>query len=127
MSHRPISSAEGLNAVAQVRQVVSRLPETAEQVDKFGHTTFRVRDKPLVFMGEDAEGCWFSVKADRHTQEFLLRRECFVKTPYIGQHGWTSVRWDRIPDWDEIVELIREAYMLVAPAKLKREMTDIEP
>ena len=125
MGHRPISSKEGLQAVARVRQVVSGLPETVEHVDKFGHTTFRVRDKPLVFMGEDAEGCWFSVKADRHTQAFLLRRECFEKTPYIGQHGWTSVRWDLIPDWDEIEDLIREAYLLVAPAKLKKGLNDL--
>ncbi|NNF28074.1 MAG: MmcQ/YjbR family DNA-binding protein [Gemmatimonadetes bacterium] len=126
MSHRPISSAEGLAAVARVRQALSTLPETEERIDKFGHTTFRVRNKPIVFLGENGQGCWFSVKADRHTQAFLLRRECFEKTPYIGQHGWTSVRWDRIPDWDEIVELIREAYLLVAPARLKKEMTDIE-
>ncbi|MDH3224663.1 MAG: MmcQ/YjbR family DNA-binding protein, partial [Gemmatimonadota bacterium] len=95
MSHRPISSRTGLAAVARVRDALSGLPELVERVDKFGHTTFRVRDKPIVFMGEDDTGLWLSVKGDLYTQDFLLRRDCFEKTPYIGHHGWTSVRWDR--------------------------------
>jgi predicted DNA-binding protein (MmcQ/YjbR family) len=121
-AHQPIRSPQGLATISRVREATASFPEVAERVDKFGHTTFRIRDKPFVFLGEDGSGCWMSVKADRHLQQFLLTRDEFERTPYIGQHGWTSIRVDRIPAWAEMEGLIRQAYLLVAPRRLARTL-----
>ncbi|MGI9626914.1 MAG: MmcQ/YjbR family DNA-binding protein [Longimicrobiales bacterium] len=117
--HQRISRPDSLKAVARVRALATEFPEVDEKVDGFGHTSFRVKDKPFIMMGEDAD-CWLSFKADRYTQDFLLKRDCFEKTPYIGQHGWTSIKTHEVADWDEIADLITQAYVRVAPARLGR-------
>ena len=122
--HQPISSPRGLAAVELLRRMTEILPEVVEHVDGFGHTSFRIRDKPFVIMGEDEDDCWLSFKADPYTQDFLLKRDCFKRTPYIGQHGWTSVRTDDVPDWDEIRELVFGAFERAAPATLTRRMKE---
>ena len=32
--------------------------------------------------------------------------------------GWIGIRLDKSPDWKEVGELMRDAYVLVAPKKL---------
>ena len=125
MSHRPIASPEGLEAVKRVRGLLADLPEVEEKIDRFGHTSFRIRDKPFVIMGEDGDGCWLSLKADRHLQRYLLTRPEFKKTPYIGQHGWVSIRVNLVPDWMEAREIAAQAYAALAPARL-RKMLELE-
>lgn len=121
-SHQPIRSPRGLATTRRIRRLTEAYPEVEERIDRFGHTTFRIRDRPFVFLGEDGSGCWLSVKADRHTQQFLVERDCFERTPYIGQHGWTSVRVDRIPDWDEIGDQVRQAFVRVAPKRITKQL-----
>jgi hypothetical protein len=47
---------------------------------------------------------------------------------YVGDRGWVGVRIvhddGRTPDWDEIHELVVEAYRCVAPARLVRLLED---
>lgn len=49
--------------------------------------------------------------------------ERFFVPPYVGGKGWLGVRLD-VPklDWDEIAEIIEEAYRQVAPKKLIAEL-----
>ncbi len=35
---------------------------------------------------------FLSFKSDRETQELLLQKEKYFKTPYIGRHGWVSIQ-----------------------------------
>ena len=44
--------------------------------------------------------------------------ERFFVPPYVGPSGWIGIRLDGKADWNEIRELIRDAYRLVAPRKL---------
>ena len=46
----------------------------------------------------------------------------YFRPPYVGHRGWIGVRLDGDVDWDEIAELIEDAYRTVAPAKLVREL-----
>jgi hypothetical protein len=41
----------------------------------------------------------------------------FFRPPYVGHRGWLGVRIDLDPDWDEITEIVRDAYRQVAPKK----------
>lgn len=126
MGHEPISSKEGLALVDAVRKLAMRLPEVNEQVDAFGHTSFRVNDKPFAMLGEGGlEGPSLSLKTLKLTQETLVQQDRFYKTPYIGQHGWTSIRGKDITDWKEIEDYLLEGYLRSAPKRLAKLVDSI--
>ncbi|WNC15200.1 MmcQ/YjbR family DNA-binding protein [Brevibacillus brevis] len=121
MGHYPITSKEGLAFVEQVRKLAMRLPEVTEKVDHFGHQTFRVNDKPFVMLGEGEDGTpKMSIKTLPTTQEVLLTRPHFTKTPYIGHHGWVSIAAKDISDWKEIESYLLEGYLRSAPKRLAK-------
>jgi len=118
--NQQLSSEHALQALQQVRSICSVFPSVEEMIDGFGHTSLRVKDKPFIIMGEDKEGVSLSIRTSPSTQEILLSQadSAFYKTPYIGQHGWVTQQIESSADWDEILDLIREAYLRTAPKKL---------
>lgn len=115
MSERRKSQKE-LHILERLRKLCLALPEVVEAVDGFGHTSFRVRKKPLAMMG--SQELHLAIKADPVTQEALVRSGCYTRTPFLGQHGWVSVvDFDRL-DWAEIEELVIDAYRRTAPKRL---------
>lgn len=124
MSHDPNrerTKAE-LAAVKKLTAIARTLPEVEESRDGFGHTVFKVGKKSLVILGEDDGPVYLSVNVDKATQAFLIKQGGFERTPYIGQHGWTSHEVTRATDWEHIAELMREAYRRVAPKRLVKLM-----
>ncbi|TBL77829.1 MmcQ/YjbR family DNA-binding protein [Paenibacillus thalictri] len=121
MAHQQITSEEGLELLSKVRNYVSRYAEVKEHVDGFGHTSFRVNNKPFVMMGENEEGTTLSIKTDIPTQELLLQQGHFKKTPYIGQHGWVTLLSNDHADWQELHELLMEGYCRTAPKRLVKQ------
>jgi predicted DNA-binding protein (MmcQ/YjbR family) len=115
-----VRSATGLAIVQQVRDICMGLPEVTEGLDAFGHISFRVKDKPFVMMGERDEDTSISIKVLPTTQDILLQRDGFTKTPYIGQHGWVSLSSTDALDWAEIRELLIEGYLRTAPKRLAK-------
>ncbi|PWK07017.1 MmcQ/YjbR family DNA-binding protein [Tumebacillus permanentifrigoris] len=109
-----------MEIVAKVRELCLALPEVTEGLDSFGHISFRVRDKPFVMMGEKDASSTLAIKTLPLTQELLLQREGFTKTPYIGQHGWVSLRTTGDLDWNEIQDLLLEGYLRTAPKRLAK-------
>lgn len=73
-------------------------------------------------MGENEDGAGLSFKSDRENQEILLQQGRFIKTPYIGQHGWVSTKIGEPIDWDELGELLKEAYLRAAPKRLVKQL-----
>jgi hypothetical protein len=47
--------------------------------------------------------------------------ERFFIPPYVGHRGWLGVRLDVPADWDEIADLVTDAYREVAPKRLSDE------
>lgn len=124
MSHDPNrerNSAE-LHTVERLHAVSAGLPEVIESRDGFGHTVFKVGKKSLAIVGGEDGRAYLSLNVDRETQRFLVERGGFERTPYIGQHGWTSHEVTDATDWMHIGELLREAYRRVAPKRLVKLM-----
>ena len=117
-------TAGELAAVKRIGAIAKTMPEVVEVRDGFGHTVFKVGKKSLVFVGEGEGGVWLSLNVDRETQRFLIGHGDFERTPYIGQHGWTSHVVTRATDWQHIAELMRAAYRRVAPKRLARLLPD---
>jgi predicted DNA-binding protein (MmcQ/YjbR family) len=119
-----VKSPEELAILQRLREACARLPETTEAVDGFGHTSFRVRDRPFAMMGSTR--LHLAIKADHATQDVLVRTGQWEKTPFIGRHGWVSVVDFDALDWAEIEELLTEGWQRTAPKRLVRQWQDGE-
>ena len=115
------NSARSKKVLSRLQQICNRLPATQMGTDKFEHVSFRVSSKPFVILGEEQGKPSLAIKADLATQDSLVRGGRFLRTPYVGQHGWVTLRDDVRADWDELEELITDAYRRIAP---KRALPD---
>jgi predicted DNA-binding protein (MmcQ/YjbR family) len=119
-----IKSPQELAILARLRAICAELPEVAEAVDGFGHTSFRVTRKPFCMMG--SQELHLAIKSDPVTQEILVKSGRYRRTPFLGQHGWVSVvDFERL-DWDELEELVRDGYRLAAPKRLLKRLEERE-
>ncbi len=48
----------------------------------------------------------------------------FFVPPYVGHRGWRGVRLDQSPDWDEVTDIVVDAYLTVAPKRLADRLAD---
>ncbi|MGQ0813507.1 MAG: MmcQ/YjbR family DNA-binding protein [Gemmatimonadota bacterium] len=112
-----------LKLIEKMKKIASKLPEVDVGIDGFGHTTFKVAKKSLVLIGGGANGGGsISIKADVTTQQALIKRGPWVRTPYIGQHGWVTAWGDAKLDWNEVADLLEDAYRLSAPQRLLKQL-----
>lgn len=56
-------------------------------------------------------------KVGKAMQSIVLDDPRFFKTPYVGRHGWVSLRVNGLLDWKEIAELAKGSYQLVTGNK----------
>lgn len=109
----------------KLRSICLDLPEAIEHIDGFGHNTFKINGKSFVISGETDKGFRISFKSDRETQELLLQKEYFFKNPYIGHHGWVSIENPVEEVWDELRDLLQEAYLRAAPKRLVKNWMEL--
>ncbi|MBL3643512.1 MmcQ/YjbR family DNA-binding protein [Bacillus sp. RHFB] len=108
-----------------VRNICLALPEAVEHIDGFGHNTFKINGKSFVISGESEKGFSLSFKSDLDTQELLLQKVKYFKTPYIGRHGWVSIQNPDREDWDELTHLIQEGYLRAAPKRMVKKWNEL--
>ena len=112
-----------MDVLERVRRLCLAMPEATER-PSHGEPTWFVRDKKVFVMyadhhHDDVLGFWCA--APPGAQEALVaeRPDRFYRPPYVGHRGWLGVRLDVAgPDWDEIAEIVTDAYRQVAPKKL---------
>ncbi len=99
-------------SAADVRAIVQTLPG-AEEIETWGHPTFRVRKKMFAAMA--ADGTTVSVKATKEEQEALTQAapQTFFVPKYVGVHGWVGVTLLEV-DAQELGELLVEAWRMTA-------------
>ncbi|MFJ5716038.1 MmcQ/YjbR family DNA-binding protein [Neobacillus sp. NPDC093127] len=120
-----MKSQNAASMLENLRTICLAMPEAVELIDGFGHNTFKINGKSFVISGESDKGFNLSFKSDRETQELLLQKEYFFKTPYIGQHGWVSIQNPQGEDWDELTDLLQEAYLRAAPKRLVKQWNEL--
>ena len=121
-----LRSTAGRALRERLRSLTAGLPEVVEALDGFGHTSFRVRKRSFVILGQGGDAPSLSIKADRHTQAHLIRHTAFVRSPYIGQHGWVTLSDATDADWEHVAVLVRDAYRLAAPRTLVRSLEEAD-
>jgi predicted DNA-binding protein (MmcQ/YjbR family) len=108
-------------ALKKVRSVCLDLPEATE-VKAWGHPTFRAGKKMFAAFGQDGEGLTIGLKMSFARQDELLEDDRFYPTPYAAHQGWVSLRIDGKTDWDEVSDLVREAYRQVALKRMLKAL-----
>lgn len=120
-------SPDAQAALDELRRICAGFPEVNER-PSHQTPTFFIRDKKvLCHLWDDHHGdgrlaIW--CPAPPGVQADLADREPdrFFVPPYVGHRGWLGVRLDVDVDWDEIAGIIDEAYRLVAPKTLVRQL-----
>jgi hypothetical protein len=113
----------------RVRHLCLELPETTERLSH-GAPTWFVRDKKTFVTcmddhhGDGRMAIWCAAAAG--VQRLLVEESPvrFFVPPYVGHRGWLGVRLDVRVDWDEIAELVEDAYRAVAPKRLVARLGD---
>ena len=116
--------------LTRLRRLCLALPE-AHEVEAWGEPTFRVRSKLFAMYADAANhhgagrpAVW--CKAAPGNQDVMVKvaPERFFVPPYVGPSGWVGIWLDGRADWDELEQLLRDAYRLVAPKRLLRALND---
>lgn len=110
-----------------LRRLCLALPEVTERLSH-GEPAWFIRGKKTFVMYADHhhdDRLAFWCAAPDGAQEMLVASDPdrFFRPPYVGTRGWLGVRLD-VPgaDWDQIADLVVEAYRAVAPRKLVEEL-----
>ena len=110
-------------ALKQVRALCLALPESRE-VMAWGHPTFRAGKKMFAGFGQDDEGLTLGLKVGFDRQDELLQDDRFFPTPYAARQGWVSLRINANTDWDEVRDLVLEAYRQVAISRMLKALEE---
>jgi hypothetical protein len=107
-----------------LRRICLALPE-AHEVEAWGTPTFRVKNKLFAMYayasdhhGAGRNSVW--IKAAKENQLLMIQAQPdrFFKPPYVGPSGWVGVYLDESPEWEEVAELLRDAWRMTAPKRL---------
>ncbi len=110
--------------VEQLRRICMALPEVEERISHGEPSWFIRRGRQFAMLSDhhhNSEHLAFTCPAALGVQDALVRErpEGFYVPRYVGYRGWVGVNLD-VPrvDWDEVAELVTDAYRLVAPKRL---------
>lgn len=112
-----LRSERALDTLRRLRAVCRGLAGADEIVDGLGIATFRVGDRSFLKVSEGRDGVRVMVKTSLDFQELLCQGERYVRAPYIGRFGWVAVRQDRPIDWDDLADVVRGGYRMVAAGR----------
>ena len=103
--------------LTRVRKLCDQLPNATETVS-FGHPTFQIVGKTFAVFEQYKGEFGLALKVEKELQHVFLKDPRYYITPYIGKHGWVTLRMETKPlDWKEIREMLRSSYRLVTPKK----------
>jgi predicted DNA-binding protein (MmcQ/YjbR family) len=98
----------------RLRKICLGLPGVAEGIT-FGHPTFRVNGKMFAVLEEYKGELGICVKVEKELQGIFLDDSRFFRTPYIGKHGWVTLKvYAARLNWTEVKGLVRGSHRLVA-------------
>ncbi len=120
---------------AAVREVCLSLPETEEFLSH-GAPNFRVVDGKtfatyaINHHGDGHLALWLRAPAGAQALYTQGDPEHYYVPPYVGPSGWLGVDLDKGLSWLTIADLVREAYVTVAPKRLTTSLgpsVEIDP
>jgi hypothetical protein len=116
-----------VDPLPRIRKICLGLPEVTERLSH-GEPTWFVRGKKTFVMMDTNHhdsghiAIWCAAPPGVQSQLVGEEPKRFFVPPYVGPRGWLGVRVDVAVDWDEVAEIIEDAYRCVAPAKLVAQL-----
>jgi hypothetical protein len=111
----------GDDPLPRLRAICLALPEATEKLSH-GEPTWFVRRSFVMYADhhhDDRLAFWCAAAPGVQEELVASDPERFFRPPYVGVRGWVGVRLDvEGVDWEEIAELVTDAYRQVAPKKL---------
>ena len=110
--------------IERIREICAELPDVDVAPTKGGHHDIQVRGRRLAWhlVNHHGDGrVSLTVRAPKGANVVMSEAEPerFFMPPYVAQHGYVGVWLDtKDVDWDEVRELVVEAYRSVAPKTL---------
>lgn len=119
----------GEQQIERVRRICRLLPGTWEKISH-GEPTWFVDKKVFAMFSNNHHGdghVAVTVPAAIGIQAMLIKKspKKFYRPPYVGVRGWIGIEVDCVSD-KELESHIREAWRLIAPAKL-HQLLPAEP
>jgi len=116
----------GLDVEAQVRAICMALPGVTERLSHGSPAFFAGRQFVMLWPDGHHEHTfphlWCAAPPGAQQELTASDPERFFRPPYVGGRGWIGVRLDRDVDWAEIAEICRDAYRVIAPARLAAQL-----
>jgi hypothetical protein len=115
----------------RLRALCLALPEVSERTSHGEPAWFIRGRKQFVTLADhhhdDRYAFWCA--AGPGAQEALVGSDPqrYFRPPYVGHRGWLGVYLDVAVDWDEVAEIVTDAYRAVAPAKLSAALASAPP
>lgn len=113
----------------KLREICFAFPGVTERLSH-GEPTFFAGKKTFVMYADRHHDnrVAFWCAAPEGAQELLmgLKPGQIFRPPYVGVKGWLGVYLDVPLDWDEIADLVRDAYKKVATPKLLTQLRSLD-
>jgi hypothetical protein len=110
----------------QVREVCMALPEVTERLSHGSPTWFAGKKTMVMFLddhhGDGRLALWVAAPEGVQADMVMQEPDRFFVPPYVGHRGWLGVRLDHAPDWDEVADIVEEAYRTVAIKRLLAQL-----
>jgi hypothetical protein len=117
-------------AVSRLRELCLSLPDASEKLSHAEPTWF-VKKSFVMFANhhhDDRLAFWSAAPEGMQASLVEAEPERFFRPPYVGPRGWLGVYLDVPVDWEEIADIVTEAYRCVVPPKLLARLeASLEP
>jgi hypothetical protein len=117
-----------VDRLARLRAICLAFPEVEERPSHSAPTFFVRGKKSFVMLWQDGHHhnefphLWCAAPPGAQEELVEMEPDRFFRPPYVGHRGWLGVRLDGRVDWQEIAEVCRDAYRVVAPKTLVAQL-----
>ena len=106
----------------ELRRICLALPETTERLSHGEPTWFIQGKKTFVTYADhhhdDRVAFWCAAPPGAQEALVAIDPARFFVPPYVGYRGWLGVRLDGPLDWEQVNQIVADAYRMVAPKRL---------
>jgi hypothetical protein len=114
----------------RLRRICLELPRATERLSHGEPAWFVDGKRPFATFADhhhdDRLACWCAATPLAQRALIDAHPARYFRPPYVGHRGWLGVFLDVPVDWDEIADLVRDAYRLVAPKRALAELDALD-
>jgi hypothetical protein len=127
---RPLSTADA-RLVTRLRALCLSLPEANERLSHGEPTWFAGKGRSFAMLDNHHHGAqelsvWLPQPPGAQAALIEADPRRFFRPPYVGPSGWVGVVLTKDVAWDMVAGLVREAFLHVATAKLRKRLLEGE-